>query len=1012
MRLRYNVPLKIALCAALMAFLGNVSAAAVPTGGRAAAPSFVPGQILITVPANTSAAQVQSLAQSAGATVKESLGTVDKDNSWACYLLQLTLASPTSSDTLTAVQNLKSNPLVHFAGPDKLLYPTQVPAGITPNDPLYTYQWDMRLINMPAAWLLQQGSSNVTVCVLDDGVDVTHPEFAGRVLTGYNAADGSTNVMPDTPTSTLPIDETSHGTHVAGIAMATGNNNIGIAGVAMQNVKLLPVKAVDANLLFPEDYLVKAMQFINAQKPTVVNMSLGGPATSDTYDPTDPFAQDIIKAESEGIVVVIAAGNNYLLGNPPFYPANTPGVVCVTSCGPNKEHAVYSEVRPYSTICAPGGDDPTFSNPLTLQITSCWQGGIYGQEQGTSMAAPHVAGAIALLLSVPGVTPDQAISAIESTADTVGQTVPNPTYGYGVLDVYAALLKVSVSTLIISPQGTGGLASSSGTFTTPQPVDTLNPMLKFQVSLVPLSSLSITVDGNPVPSTTIQNSVISGTPGERYIIGFHQVLNPGSHTVVITGVNPTTGQTATDTRTFTVSPHVMPAGRSLVSIPYLQAGAIPQTYFGLTFRLARWESSSAQYAFYNGSGQQDPNASFNPPSNAPFQNVTNQPVAPLGLGYFLDAQNATPILTTGVGEDSQPISIPLQPGWNMIGDPMDFAVCWNALLVTDNGVTMPIQDAASKGYINASLYSFVNGQYTFDTLPAGSLQPWLGNWVFVDPTYAPNGLTLVVPPTPTATTSRAAAVTGPSLGSSGWYVQLQATAGSMADSYNFIGESSRAINGPDQLKVPKPPMLSPFVTVEIQHNDWGSQSGVYAEDIRSRSIVPQAWNVLVNTDKTDVPVTLSWLHIQSVPRNIRLTLKDLATGQTYDMRTRSSVTFNSGNAKQAHEYVIRSVTQPLGAHLIISGLSVAPTRGGGYGINYSISENATVEVTIVSASGNVVATVGSSRAITAGNTTLVWNGRDQKGTSVPSGAYIAKVHAIVQSSDQSANAVVPFIVIR
>lgn len=1012
MRLQYNVPLKVAFCTALIMLLGNASFAAVPTGGRAAAPSFVPGQILITVPAGTGASQVQALAQSAGATVIKSFGTVDKDNSWAAYELQLTTASPTADGTLAAVQSLKSNPLVHYAGPNKLFYPAQLPSGITPNDPLYTDQWDMRLINMPAAWLLQQGSSSVTICVMDSGVDITHPEFAGRLLTGYNAVDGSTNVMPNTPTSTISIDETSHGTHVSGIAMATGNNNIGIAGVAMQNVKLLPIKAVDSTNTFPETALLNGMQYINTQKPNVVNMSFGGPDVSDTYNSADPFNQDIIKAESLGIVIVVAAGNFYETGNPPINPANVPGVVCVTACGPNKEHAVYSEARPYSTISAPGGDDPTFSNPLTLQITSCWQGGIYGQEQGTSQAAPHVTGAIALLLSVPGVTPDEAVSAIESTADTVGQSVPNPTYGYGVLDVYAALLKVSVSTLIISPQGTGGLASSSGTFTAPQPVDTLNPLLEFQVSLVPLSSLSITIDGNAVPSSTIQNSVVSGTPGQRYIIGFHQVLNPGNHTVVITGTNPTTGQTATDTRTFTVSPHVVPAGRSLISIPYFQTGAIPQTYFGINFRLARWVSSSAQYAFYNGSGQQDANASFNPPSNPPFQDVTNQPVAPLGLGYFLDAQNATPILTTGVGEDSQPISIPLQPGWNMIGDPMDFAVSWNALLVTNNGVTMPIQDAASKGYINASVYSYINGQYTFDTLPAGSLQPWLGNWVFVDPNFAPNGITLVVPPTPTATTSRAAAVTGPSLGSSGWYIQLQATAGSMVDSYNFIGESSRAINGPDQLKVPKPPMLSPFVTVEIQHNDWGSQSGVYAEDIRSRSTVPQTWNVLVNTDKTDVPVTLSWLHIQNVPRNIRLTLEDVASGQTYDMRTRSSVTFNSGSAKQAHQYVIRSLTQPLGAHLIISSLSVTPTRGGGYGINYSISENATVEVTIVSASGNVVATVGTSRAVTAGNTTLVWNGRDRKGTPVPSGAYIAKVHAIVQSSDQSANAVVPFIVIR
>ena len=133
--------------------------------------------------------------------------------------------------------------------------------------------------------------------------------------------------------------------------------------------------------------------------------------------------------------------------SPPINPANMasvhPNIYCVAACGPQKERSFYSSDRPYTTISCPGGDDPTFADP-TKQILSTIQVsmGSYGVEQGTSMAAPHFAGILGLMLSVKGL-PSEIRPAVIATADSVGQVIPNKDIGFGVVVADQAVLRVA-----------------------------------------------------------------------------------------------------------------------------------------------------------------------------------------------------------------------------------------------------------------------------------------------------------------------------------------------------------------------------------------------------------------------------------------------------------------------------------------------------------------------------------------------------------------------------------------
>lgn len=950
---------------------------------------FVAGELIVSLNPNASVEQLQSLAQQMDLTV-DYLGVP------GVYRLIMKGASEgtvTDAQTLEMAQKLKDSGLFAYAGPNKLYYPLQ--REVRPNDPRYGEQWGLEMINMPRAWVFQKGKAGVVVAVVDTGVDMNHPDLKDRLLPGTDTGDQDNDPNPP---GTDPV--AGHGTHVAGIIGATTNNGIGIAGVTWEGVKILPIKASPNSSigLFPQDALIRAVQYCIDQKVNVVNMSLGGQDVSDQPDMTNPLNQLIISATQRGIVFVMAAGNWFVEGNFPVHPANLASVsdlvFAVASVGPRREHAAYSQARPYTTVAAPGGNSMV-TGIETDDILSTLPGANYGYAMGTSMAAPHAAGAVAILLS-QGVKPEDVKKLVQDTAAADGRAVPNPEFGYGIIDVYNAIRRVATSASVVSPARA-------------EVVETLKPTLVFSVTNTSAALVSITIDGQGVPSTEIADNYVPSPDGVVATIKLTRRLAPGTHTVRVTARNvndPTI--TSTDETTFQVSPRVLRAGRSLISIPYFQPQAgqparsvSAETVLGTGFQMFRW-LPQGRYAKYSSWGApKDPAASFDQTSEqvGPEGGST---MAPLGLAYFIDLPSDTPVLTEGTPAPDVPYRIPLKAGWNMIGNPFAFNVPWVACEVeTTGGVRMTLQEAADKNIILPQLFRYENGVYTWQTAPAGVLYKWEGFWV-----RAFQDCTLVVMPLPTGGRSVPADAT--LSGGSGWLLRFAATAGVARDGNTVIGVNSRAADGYGREDVLKPPSLSPYVSVKVLNTDWGARAGAYAQDVRRSDNRRQVWQLQVETDQVNEPVTLRWEGVRDVPARVRLTLVDEVTGRRVAMRTTGSYTYQPGGVGTRSFTVIAE--PDVHSALRVSSVRVRTTRGGGFSIDYTLSAEAQVRITITDATGKpVTGLVQSTRS--AGVNSATWNGRDSKGVAVPAGSYLVHIEAATPDGERT-RTVTPIVITR
>lgn len=983
--------------------------------------TFVAGEAVAWVKAGAGTLeQVQQVANAANCDVIASLRMRD------VYHLRVRSADgkpPADAQTLEAIDKLKQSPLFRHVGPNRLFYTTDV----TPNDPRFPEQWHLPLMRVPSAWDIEKGKASVLLAVIDTGIDPNHPDLKDRLslpsanTTGTGAADD-------------PTDTNGHGTHVSGIAAAMTNNGVGIAGVAFEGVKILAIKASTGGA-FTLTALIDALQIAQDRGADIVNMSLAGADNSDTPDLNDPFNAKILQMAQNGIIFTMAAGNEFQLGNPPSNPANManvhPNIYCVAACGRSKEHADYSNARPYTTITAPGGNG-AHDILSTLPVNQ----GSYGGNQGTSMAAPAAAGVIALMLSLPGVQPSDVRTALLSTTNP-RFTSPTPEFGYGVIDAYEAVVQAAVSVVVLEPQGTGGKASIG----VAEPLETLLPFFRIRVGQVTPDKLQIKLDSTVIGEseytiTNITSRTDTGTP-LRYEVVFEREVGPGRHTVEVSGTSPN-GFATSDTLHFLVQPRVIPAGRSLIAIPYLEDrngdGALdstvtPELYFGggTGFQLVRWipglyypvgeGEGAGKYAFYGDSGTKDPFASFTPGDTSPHQDGGTTNKAPIGLAYWTKLQSGTPILTRGRAVTDRPLIIPLRGtgassgrfiSWNMVGDPFPFDVAFNACLVDTPEGRLSIQEAVDKNYLLPNIYTYdgENG-YTFRTLPDGALIAWTGHWIGVTSTQ---DIALVVPP---LRTSRAASLSrAPTVGKDGWSLRLSAALRDLRDTHNFIGVSSRAANGYDLGDVMKPPLMSPYVSLGIHNEGWGHRSGIYAQDLRAPGGT-KTWSMVVSTDQPESDVTVSWGGAAALPRHLKLRLKDETTGQVVDMRTRSSITIRTDSTATPRRFTI-TATSGSGPLLRISNVTVRSTSGSRASassqIGFTLSGDANYDVRVLSATGKAVSTV-ASRAGAAGDVRLVWNGKDAAGRSVPAGTYLVQIRA-TNAEGESVKVIQPFAILR
>ncbi len=285
---------------------------------------------------------------------------------------------------------------------------------IDPNDTLYPQENWAKTDNLPEAWSIATGQSSTIVAVLDSGVRADHPDLSGKIVSGYDFFSNDANTT----------DDVGHGTGVAGIIAARGNDGIGIAGAAW-NVKIMPIKVGNADGAPVRD-IAQGIYYAVDNGASVINLSLG----SDT--PSATLEDSIKYAYNHNVVVVAAAGNK---PDQASFPASYPQTISVgaaTTAGDSV--AGFSSKISRVDLSAPGVDI----------LTTYWQigtGNDWALVSGTSFSTPMVTGTVALMHSIdPSLTVEQVRSILTETAKKSLQSDQGA--GAGLLDAGAAVRRV------------------------------------------------------------------------------------------------------------------------------------------------------------------------------------------------------------------------------------------------------------------------------------------------------------------------------------------------------------------------------------------------------------------------------------------------------------------------------------------------------------------------------------------------------------------------------------------
>lgn len=369
-------------------------------------PRSVPGELLVKFKTDVADSDIALKLEQ---TALRSVTTVGQEP----QLRRVTLADP--ADAEQALAEYQTDPAVEYAEPNYI-----IKVRATPDDPSFGSQWSLHNVGQtggaidadvdaPEAWNVTTGNANVVVAVIDTGVDFMHPDLAANMH--RNTADCDTDSLDDDgngfaddcygidarDSDSNPQDDNGHGTHVAGILGAVGNNALGIAGTAW-NVKILPCKFADASGEGTAADAIECLDYVAAMKDRGINIV----ATNNSWgigNRSQALADAIQRQFQRGILFVAAAGNDYvniadsyLHEDGSVFPCGNflPNVICVGNSKNDDDYGLASNFsRQVVHVFAPGES-----------IYSTLPGGAYGTRSGSSMAAPHVSGIIALLNSV------------------------------------------------------------------------------------------------------------------------------------------------------------------------------------------------------------------------------------------------------------------------------------------------------------------------------------------------------------------------------------------------------------------------------------------------------------------------------------------------------------------------------------------------------------------------------------------------------------------------------------
>ena len=396
-------------------------------------PAYVPGQLLVQYRAGLT---LQTDEKTPAEAVQEAYGLT--------LLRAGTPSSPslvrvaTGSNLEALARRLEQDPRVAYAEPNYYIYAQSVP-----NDLETGKLWNMPVSGLPVAWSFKNSAPNVTVAVLDTGIQTSHTDLQGIFVGGYdfcansNCAQTDTNPQPDSTNDT-------HGTHVTGTLAAVGNNGKGVAGVLYGGAKIVPVKVFYQASFTTADALAQAVRWAAGDQVTttdgktlsnpnpakIINLSLGTDQQSTTLE------NAVKEAQAMGALLVAAAGN--VGGTSLFYPARYSGVLAVGAVNSDFGRSCFSNYGSGLDIMAAGGDgfvqNSACSGRNNEAILSTFPGNDYGYEAGTSMATPVVAGVAALVLAQnPGFSAADITNQLKKTAYFDASSMTANQYGAGVV---------------------------------------------------------------------------------------------------------------------------------------------------------------------------------------------------------------------------------------------------------------------------------------------------------------------------------------------------------------------------------------------------------------------------------------------------------------------------------------------------------------------------------------------------------------------------------------------------
>ncbi len=463
---------------------------------------------------------------------------------------------------------------------------------------------------------------------------------------------------------------------------------------------------------------------------------------------------------------------------------------------------------------------------------------------------------------------------------------------------------------------------------------------------------------------------------------------------------------------------------TMLSFPFTFGNSPPSTVLGLSalqpspdFDLVRWNPLTGHYEpvntfvpglayWFRNRLAQDKQVTIN---CAQYPPLANQ-VQPSSIGYRVDYAK----------------------GWNQIANPDLFGITASEILVVDPADGKPIDLATASDQFHQWILPVLFRYDTSDPNPQNwgyviqdnlgfTMKPYEGYWLYVRKA----GLQFFYPgvDTPGAIVTRAA-LAGAGLGvrqtvasANNWRLQLKAKGTVSTDSSTYIGVNSKASDNFDYYKIAKPPTLNNQTSLDIVHPNW-TESGRYAMDLRSSAVGKKSWDLQLTSATANESVTVTWPEIaNSVPKNYRLTLIDTDSNQRYDLRSTASVSLTT-NANKTRNVQIVAEPGRGASPAFITSFDVVQDRSSGrasssIAINYSLSESAEARVYIRNSSGRSVRTLaGTTRASGDSNSgTVVWDARDDKGTSIPAGTYSVELVA-KGTNGQPYRQIKPFLLTR